>query len=316
MSTKPKDALARMSAKLQELQRQRAWFIKTRNMVNNRLQATVAGEMGYSSGLDESERKKMFAAAGTAIKQIVAGECEIEGLDGVEMIVLATHGAISVYEKKKKDIEKDMLATAKELPVAEWVQHEDQRGFGLLFLAIVIGETGDLRNYANPGKVWRRLGCAPFTKDDETLCGATWRSRSGNKQGLTKLGKADWAEFGYSPRRRSIAFLIGEGIVKQNSDGPYRQRYLDVKTASAETHPDWLICPKCSGSKETEGGKKCQNCNGTGEVWMHAHRHAMLLATKLLLKNLWKQWNPSLVREMTYEQGEAGVETDRSSVLH
>jgi hypothetical protein len=83
------------------------------------------------------------------------------------------------------------------------------------------------------------------------------------------MNAADWSEFGYSPRRRSIAYIVGEGIIKQNKDadgnpGPYRRRY-DVKKAElAERFPDY------------------------GEVRCHNHGH--LLCTKLLLKNLWIEW--------------------------
>jgi len=109
--------------------------------------------------------------------------------------------------------------------------------------------------------------------------GATWRGHSNGKRG-EKLHASDWEEFGYSPRRRSIAFLIGEGIVIQNwigtngdveletddrCTGPYRTRYDETKARIQELHPDY--------SK------------------MRCHRHGMLLATKLLLKNLWIEWN-------------------------
>ena len=85
---------------------------------------------------------------------------------------------------------------------------------------------------------------------------------------------------GYSPRRRSIAYLIGEGLVKQNfvsggqgdgrlesesgSAGPYRSRYDQKKAEFAEKHPDYKP--------------------------LRCHLHGMLLATKLLLKNLWIEW--------------------------
>jgi hypothetical protein len=153
----------------------------------------------------------------------------------------------------------------------------------------VIGETGDLSNYANPAKVWRRLGCAPFTKDQETLMGATWRGRSNGKRG-TKLHASDWEEFGYSPRRRSISYLIGEGIVKANGLGPYRKRYDTVKKDYPKKHPDRVKCPDCKGSGEGKRAK-CSKCKGAGKLMKRAHLHAMLLATKSLLKELWVVWN-------------------------
>lgn len=275
--------VAEISAELQTLQRRRAWFLKSRNMISNRLQASVAGTIGYNNDMTEADRKKKFVEASALIKQVVAGEVASD----VHVIVTTTMVAIDAFNREKDSLEKAMRALAKQLPIAKWVEEDDQRGFGILFLAIVIGETGDLHNYENPAKVWRRLGCAPYTKNGETLMGATWRGRGKSKG--NKLHAADWEEFGYSPRRRSISYLIGEGIVKQNGNGPYRARYNYTKTKAGEDHPEWLQCPKCEGTGR-KGKAKCSNCKGSGEVWMRCHRHGMLLATKLLLKNLWLEW--------------------------
>ena len=290
-----------MCGELQCLQRQRAWHMKSRIMIANRLQATVAGTLGYHSGMKEAERGQKMAEADKLIKQIAAGQNRSHQLSG---LVLTTLRAINGFENMKKDLEKKMVKFAKQLPVAAWVEEPEQRGFGLLMLAIVVGEAGDLSNYANPGKLWRRFGLAPYSKDGENLMGATWRSRGNGRRG-TKLHAEDWEAFGYSPRRRSIAYLIGEGLMKQNGRngagdfpnetdaefvGPYRQRYDVKKQEAAEKHPDWIKCQKCDGSGESSG-KKCSNCKGTGEVWMHCHRHGMLLATKLLLKELLLEWH-------------------------
>jgi hypothetical protein len=260
-----------MSEELQRLQRRRAIALKSRNMIANRLQAIVAGTMGYHSGMKEGDRLRVFKEAGALIKKIAAYEVESD-LAG---IVIPHMSGIDALEANKAALEKEMVKLAKQLPAAEWVGRPEQRGFGLLFLAIVIGETGDLNNYPNPAKVWRRLGCAPHTFDGKTMMGATWRS---GKQG--KLPAIEWETFGYSPRRRSIAFLIGEGIVKQNAmrngtgddenetepahAGPYRARYDEAKAACHAKHPDYSP--------------------------MRCHRHGMLLATKRLLLNLWIEW--------------------------
>lgn len=61
----------------------------------------------------------------------------------------------------------------------------------------------------------------------------------------------------------ALMYVIGEGIVKQNGEGPYRKRYDEAKVTFAAGHPDY-----------SKG--RC-------------HSHAMLLASKLLLKNLWIQ---------------------------
>ena len=51
-----------------------------------------------------------------------------------------------------------MMAFAKALPVASFV--EETRGFGYLGLAQIVAEAGDLSNYANPAKLWKRFGLA------------------------------------------------------------------------------------------------------------------------------------------------------------
>jgi len=262
---------AKISADLQSLQRERSIILKSRNMQANRLQAVVAGTLGYHSGMPKKERMKKFKEAADVISAVANDEASHK----LRLVIKTTLIGIDAFEEIKKSIEKSMVSRAKKLPVAEWVHRPEQRGFGLLFLAIVIGETGDLSGYANPAKVWRRLGCAPHSFDGKTLMGATWRSK---KEG--KLPSSEWKQFGYSPRRRSIAFLIGEGIVKQNtvSDnsessceietsfaGPYRSRYDSAKAAAQVNHPDWKP--------------------------LRCHRHAMLLATKMLLKHLWIEWN-------------------------
>ncbi len=292
-----------IATELQCLQRQRAVYMKSRIMQANRLQALVAGTIGYHSGMKEADRIKMFAQSATLINQIAAGEVT----SNARAIVMTHKVGIEELERMQRELEKSMVKMAKTLPVAAWVERPEQRGFGMLFLAIVIGETGDLANYANPAKVWRRLGCAPWTKNGETLMGATWKSR-GKSKTFTKLTAEEWEGMGYNPRRRSIAYLIGEGLMKQNGSirtddstsvtehttvGPYRTRYVEAKVRIYQTHPEvvhrqweWKPCDKC---KEADG--VCGTCGGTGVKCQRAHLHGMLLATKLLLKELWIEWN-------------------------
>jgi len=255
-----------LSRELQVLQRNRAIYLKSRNMIANRLQAIVAGAQGYHAGMTDAERKKAFKEAGEFIKAVAKGEVETP----MRKLILVHLGSIDGLNAAKEDCERAMVKLAEQLPVAAWVDHPDRRGFGLLFLAIVVGETGDLANYANPAKVWRRMGCAPWSFEGQTRMGATWK---GGKEG--KLPKEEWGKFGYSPRRRSIAFLIGEGIVKQNGEGPYRARYDEAKAKVKEGHPDYSD--------------------------LRCHRHGMLLATKRLLLELWVKWN---------RVGDTPVETD------
>ena len=247
---------SKIAFELQGLQRQRTWYLKSRIMVANRLQATVAGADGYYSGMKEKERQKAFVNAAKTIKAIVFDNEEHE----LTAMVNTTWMAINGFDEQKILLEAKMLSLARALPIASWVLDKPQRGYGLHMMAVTIGETGDLANYSNPAKVWKRMGCAPYTKEDKTAMGSTWRF---GKEG--KLTAKEWAEFGYSPRRRSIAYVIGEGLIKLNKDGPYRTRYDDARETFLKRHPDY-----------SKG--RC-------------HYHGMLCATKLLLKNLWLEWN-------------------------
>lgn len=256
---------------LKKVQRQRVVVMKSRNMMANRLQSIIAGTLGYYSDMPEDERKAVFKSAAQLIKDVVKGKApHVYG-----NIITTTMIGIDAFQIAMDEYEKEMEKRAKELPVAKWVAKPEQRGFGLLSLATIVGEAGDLSGYSNPGKLFKRMGCAPRTFEGQTLMGSTWKSgREGS------LPAAEWSAFGYSPRRRSIAYLIGENIVRGNylgkaSDtesedegrpaGPYRAHYLSKKERAHEVHPDWSD--------------------------MRCHRHGMLLATKRMLKNLWIEWN-------------------------
>ena len=282
---KPTDALSATISELRDLQRERSVYIKSMTMISNRRHRIVANTMGYHTGLSDPERKKLDTEASQLIKTIVKdGQSHV-----LKGIVRAHTASLDSLEMMRKPIEKTMERLAKTLPVAGWVLEPAQKGFGIPSLAVVVGEAGDLSNYANPGKLWARFGCHPFEKDGETHMGATWKSRS-RKPGVVKLSAEDWEAFGYSPRRRSIAYLIGENLIKQNGDGPYRRRWVEAKIRAYETHPEWAWKP-CEKCKTQTNGSPCGTCGGLGQKCMQAHLHGMLLATKRLLRELWAEWN-------------------------
>lgn len=300
--------LSELCEQLQRHQKQRAACIKSRNMLANRLRAVVASTLGYQGGAtEEEERKRLFKEAQDVIDDVMEGE-DHEWEDIIEVL----HAPIHHLNLLQKEIESSMKRIMKKPPlepITKWVQQPEQNGVSVLMLAVIIGETGNLSNYDRPSKVWKRLGCAPHTFNGKTHMGASWKS---GKYG--KLPSDEWTEFGYNPRRRSIAYLVGEGLVKQNyvrdrsfeldhldADenktgdsphelegnlaGPYRARYLAEKERKSQL-PDWTRCPKCNGGEKS----KCGNCKSTGKVYMRCHRHAMLVATKQFLKEMWIEW--------------------------
>jgi len=282
---KPSAKMASICSELQALERTRVVYIKSRIKISNRIQAIIAGTLGYSAGMKDEERKKKMQEAGQLIKQISKGEIDHPMKELVLNHLLPIDGFLNC-QKATDDV---AVGFAKDLPVASWTELPEQRGFGIPRLAVIIGETGDLSNYANPAKVWKRMGCAPYSYQEQNLMGATWR---GGKHG--KLPASEWSEFGYSPRRRAIAYIVGELLLKLNYlvppkkdenkkliegtgiPGPYRQRYLDGRRVFEEKH-----------SVEIREKPKLYPP-------LRCHYHGMLLATKLLLKNLWIEWHNNL----------------------
>ncbi len=281
---KPKDPLPQLCTDLRELQRQRVACQKSRIMIDNRLTAQVATMAGYNAGMEEAERGKRFKEA----QEVVAGmkgEVAVETDCRCAPLILATLPAIEAFKVQEKAYEKEMEKLAKQLHVADWMTHPDQRGFGWLSLAIIIGECDDLNNYANPGKLWRRMGCAPYENSKgENLQGSTHRRRK-------SLTSAEWEDYGYCPRRRSVVYVFVGSLIKGNK-GPYKARY-DTKKAEAiaRNDPEWTPeCKVCKATGKTKAGAVCKECKGKGYLVMRPHMHGMLLMGKLLLKNLWLEW--------------------------
>lgn len=115
-------------------------------------------------------------------------------------------------------VEKEMVAAVADTCVYPFV--ETVRGLGPLGLALILGETGDLRGYANPAKVWKRMGLAVFD-------GKSQRRTTNAEEAIRQ---------GYNPSRRSLMYVIGAAIVKQGDE--YRQVYLDRKAYELERNPE------------------------------------------------------------------------------
>jgi hypothetical protein len=175
-----------------------------------------------------------------------------------------------------------MTKLAAILPVAGWILDPEQNGAGLLTLAQIVGECGDLSNYPSPAHLWSRMGAAPYTAEGRTQMGSTWRRAT---NGQPRLSAEEWTDYGQCIRRASLTHIIGDNLIKQNfirtktkagktkkTPGPYRSRFDEVKKASKKSkdHKDW------------PDGRH--------------NKHAVLLAGKRFLLELWKQWNPTLAR--------------------
>lgn len=115
-------------------------------------------------------------------------------------------------EVARLQVEKRLLALAKELPVAAWI--EGVRGVGLLSLAGIVGEAGDIGAYGNPAKLWKRMGLA-------VIGGERQRKKEGDAGIL----------HGYNPARRSLMWTIGDCIIR--AGGPLKELYNQRKEYEA-----------------------------------------------------------------------------------
>ena len=241
---------------IQALQRRRVAVMKAQLGLNNQSSAFVRRELGWNRDLPEKDRKRIETLALKIVKAVANEEppeqvCELhEGIeDVVEAVYIFCHGCTLAQEPfcvQRKACEKAMQALAQELPV--WAFVVGVKGFGALGLSIIVGEAGDLDNYANPAKLWKRLGLAVFGGKSQRKC----------------KDKASAIEQGYSPRRRSAMWTLGDSLIKGNGDGGYRTMYLDRKAYEHD--------------------------RATDMTKMHAHRRAQRYMEKALLKHLWKAW--------------------------
>lgn len=114
-------------------------------------------------------------------------------------------------------IERQLTKLAKQLPAYAFV--ESIHGMGALGFAQIVGEAGDLANYANPAKLWKRMGLAVI-----------------NGRSQRRVTGAEALEHGYNAVRRSIMYCIGDSMIKKQND--YRELYLARKGFELAKLPD------------------------------------------------------------------------------
>lgn len=129
----------------------------------------------------------------------------------VPVIVAPLEAAREPIRKERRRTEKEIVEAAKSLPAWAWI--DGVRGVGALGFGQIIGETGDLSNYDNPAKVWKRLGLAVMPD------GKAQRRSKSKKVAL---------EAGFSPRRRALMWNLSSSLLKLNK-GEYRRLYDERK---------------------------------------------------------------------------------------
>lgn len=252
-------------AALSELQRQRRFCIKSQSRTDRACEAFIARYLGYTPDMPKPEGAaiwKQAAALRRAVEKGGRGQARSDGLDGGVLsacspIILHSAAAREAWDNHRNQTEKQMRKLAAALPVHAWAK--SIAGFGDLGLAIIIGETGDLSNYATKERVWKRLGLAVI---------------NGERQ-QRKSGAEAAAAHGYNPARRAEIWTI--------SDSMFRHQWASAKD-------DAPAAPK--GPYGTVyAARKAHTVNRDGWTLGHRENDARRVMMKFFLENLYRVWN-------------------------
>lgn len=230
--------------------RRRCHAMESRKILDLRMRSLLRLELGWHRDMPDKERKAINNQAGELMEQ---EEAHIESR--------------LPYERMENAAKKQMAKLAKQLPVWD-AFGKDVRGFGEVSLAVIVAEAGDLSLYDSEAKLWKRMGLAA--------------GQNRVPAGLSREARAEaWIARGYSPRRRSHMWNIGDALIKGNQDGKYRTMYLARKEYELARDPEM--------SK------------------MHAHRRAQRYMEKKLIRDLWRAWRRASISTSEKTPGDVPV---------
>ena len=254
-----------------ELQSRRKFCIKQQQRCDRSIESFLARAEGYHSGLPQAERKRIFARAAKLRRAVEAGAADADAI-----LVLASAASRSTWDQLREGAEKEMTALARALPVQDFVA--GVKGFGHLGLAVIVGETGDLDNYANPAKLWKRCGLAVLEG-----------KRQGNPgpSGSDEDRKAAWTQHGYNPSRRAQIWAFCDDVMfraqwRGDRDEDGKDPKKSGKPVAVPAHP---IGPYGEVYAERKAWMLARGLEPA-----HADKEARRYMTKRLLRNLWQAW--------------------------
>ena len=252
-------------ADIRALHRRRRYAMKLQQKIDRAMESFVRiNATEWTFDADEKDREKY----NKEVKTIITAARKGEGMPDIVDMVQITDKAREPFDAMRKASEASMEKLAASLPVAAWIA--TVRGAGNLGLATIIAEAGDLSNYANPMKLWKRLGFAPF----DGLAGSTWKRPTWRTRTLTA---EEWTDNPFSGERYALIHQIAVWLVNSQwiaagktddgegkPNGHYGTIYAKRRAHTAVTHPDW--------SKQ------------------HSRMDGLRIAMKAFLKDLWAEW--------------------------
>lgn len=222
---------------IQEQQALRRLYIRHTVRVGNATGGYLRRALGWRYDMPEKEAAALKVRAARIVAHYVAGtgkahEADEEIADRLMGHLMAAARMYAEADKMRGFIEADMVKRAKETPV--WIWAAEVRGVGPLSLAVIIGEAGNLSNYADAGKLRKRLGLAPIANSEGvSRAPSSWAKTGG-------LSADEWTDAGYSPNRLGQIYgcvtvplrnaqLVGQaktGDGPRQAKGPYGEIYL------------------------------------------------------------------------------------------
>ena len=271
------DAAAGTIAAIREHHRLRQDFHREEKALTLRIKAQ-ARRLCQS---DKAAAQKLYAACEAHLKGKGEGEPGALVVTACAAALPLREGRAVIHDARMRE-ERACEKLAKTLPVwSAW--GEGVRGFGPLSLAQIVGEAGDLSNYDNPAKLWKRMGLGLVNE------GGVWgRQRK-------RVDPALAAEHGYSPNRRSIMYCIGESLVR--AGGEFKEVYdkrKDYEIANL-ARKGVTVMPASEIAKQpmTKLGGRIPKVGGGLDKYMslgHVHNRAKRFMEKRLLRELWTHW--------------------------
>jgi hypothetical protein len=270
----PEKTQIEIIADVKAAHRQRRYAIKIQQKIDRAMESFVrinATEWSPSASEDDREKNNRL------VKAIIAAARKGEGLPAVISIVTNTDVGRKMFDTMRDESESEMEKLAKGLAVAPWVG--SIRGAGMLGLATIVAEAGDISNYPNVAKLWSRLGFAPY----DGAAGSTWKREKWRARTLTK---DEWIEHPFSGQRYAlmhqiVIWLVNAqwiGAAKTDTgegkpNGHYGEVYAARRAHTMETHSDWTK--------------------------QHRRMDALRVTMKSFLADLWVQWHspPTIARE-------------------
>lgn len=275
--------------------RQRNFVQEQRKRMDLALGSFLRLQLGWVKDAPEAERNKIAAAAANLIdnaEKEVAGKpfaADMAHYGEWREVICASIGARAPFDVLEAKATKQMEKLAKVLPVWEWAK--PIAGLGARSLAVIVAEAGDLSNYPKKGHLWKRMGLAVIgdgSGEEDVAQGKLPKTAS----------KDEWIRHGYSPRKRSKMYVIGDVMVKVGD--VYRDVFLArCAYEHARVIDDGKIVVSTTSSvTETWAGRGLavrkitqREFNESTMVRAgHLHKRAQRYMEKRLLRDLLRAW--------------------------